>query len=244
MAANGLLQDLASFFKAARHLWGRCPRCDYLFRLSDAAISASPEAPSDWLKKLQRDLTELDARRDDIQQWQAEVDAQESDLKQRERQLDQREKNLDRDARARAREMLREDSSIKKLITEARREAVQRSRSTLLGNLFERLGPFLQRFEHDPRDIRPIMNPCDYVCFDGLTVSRRVERITFVEVKTGTSTPSPTQRSIMKAVQEGRVTTEVWQFGARGIPIPQQLLLTAGSKSLPPGRAERRKRPR
>jgi predicted Holliday junction resolvase-like endonuclease len=90
--------------------------------------------------------------------------------------------------------------------------------------MFERLGPFFQRFDHDPRDVRPLFNPVDYVCFDGLTANRQVERITFVEVKCGTSRPSPTQRSIVEAIRDGRVSTEVWQFGERGIPIEQQLI--------------------
>lgn len=68
------------------------------------------------------------------------------------------------------------------------------------------------------------MNPIDYVCFDGLTIDRSVERITFVEVKSGTSKQTPAQKSIMEAVCEGRVATEVWQFGARGVPIEQQLI--------------------
>ncbi len=68
------------------------------------------------------------------------------------------------------------------------------------------------------------MHPIDYVCFDGLTTNRRVERITFVEVKVGTSRANPVQHSIMEAIQQGRVGSEIWQFGARGIPIEQQLL--------------------
>jgi predicted Holliday junction resolvase-like endonuclease len=68
------------------------------------------------------------------------------------------------------------------------------------------------------------MNPLDYVVFDGLTVSRRVDRIVFVEVKCGTSVASPVQRSIFEAVREGRVSAETWQVGRRGIPLEQQLL--------------------
>lgn len=68
------------------------------------------------------------------------------------------------------------------------------------------------------------MNPVDYVCFDGLITSREVEKIVFIEVKSGTSRPTPVQKSIIEAVRHGRVDTEVWQFGDRGIPISQQLL--------------------
>jgi hypothetical protein len=39
------------------------------------------------------------------------------------------------------------------------------------------------------------------------------------EVKVGTSALTPTERSVMHAVREGRVATEVWQIGERGPPI-------------------------
>lgn len=236
MPADSLLRELTAFLKAARNLWGRCPCCGELFRLSDAAISCATEGPNDWLRRLQRERTAIKTKGSDLEDWQAEVEARQYDLQQRERALAARERNLDRDARARAREMLKDGAGIKKLIREAREDAVQRSRSTLLGKVFERLGPFLQRFQHDPRDIRPILDPCDYICFDGLTVNRRVERITLVEVKCGTSSPSPAQRSIVDAVREGRIGTEIWQFGERGISLPQQLLLTAAPRrALPSG---------
>jgi quinol-cytochrome oxidoreductase complex cytochrome b subunit len=43
MISKDFLKGMTDFFKAARHLWGRCPSCGELFRLSDVAISS--EAP-------------------------------------------------------------------------------------------------------------------------------------------------------------------------------------------------------
>ncbi len=59
MGTDGLIKNLVSFFKTARHLWGRCPHCDTVFRLSDAAISCSPNPPRDWLRKLERQQADL-----------------------------------------------------------------------------------------------------------------------------------------------------------------------------------------
>jgi len=127
----------------------------------------------------------------------------------------------------------------KGLLADARRQAIVRSRSTLLGHLFERLAPFFRRFDHDPRDVRPLMNPIDYVVFEGLTINRRVSRIVFVEVKCGTSRVSPAQKSIVDAIREGRVAAEVWQVGKRGIPIEQQLLGRGPARPiLPPAGSE------
>jgi predicted Holliday junction resolvase-like endonuclease len=167
--------------------------------------------------------------------WQAELDGQEHGLRDRERELEFRERNLESTARAIAKDMLKSDKTVKALMKDARQQAVQRSRSTLLGKLFERLAPFLQRFDHDPRDVRAIMDPIDYVVFDGLTINRRVERITFVEVKSGTARESATQKSVSEAIREGRFGVETWQFGKRGLPLEQQLLRCNGKRpSLPP----------
>lgn len=236
MPASPFLKQLSEFYKAARHLWGRCPRCGDLFRLSDAAISYGAEPPRDWLRRLERLKADADTKMMDVRQWQAELQQRDIEFTRRERDVALRERGVEAEAQARARDMLKDKDAIRGLLKQARQEGAQRSRSTLLGSLFERLAPFLQRFGHDPRDVRPLFNPVDYLCFDGLTTNRRVERITFVEVKSGTSTVSPTQRSIAEAISDGRVSTEVWQFGKRGIPLEQQLLRMAPPrKALPPG---------
>jgi predicted Holliday junction resolvase-like endonuclease len=236
MRNDSVLEDLTKFFKAARHLWGRCPRCDQLFRLSEAAISFGDQPPRDWLQRLKRRQGLLESKEGELQTWHAELDGRESELRTFESDLGRRERDLEGTARALAREMLKDDKTIRGLLKDARQQAVQRSRSTLLGKLFERLAPFLQRFGHDPRDVRPILDPIDYVVFDGLTLNRRVERVTFVEVKAGTSRESPTQRSIADAVNQGRLAMEVWQFGKRGVPLEQQLLRPGGvMRLLPPG---------
>lgn len=237
MSANDLMVELTKFFKTASHLWGRCPRCGDLFRLSEAAISFNNEPPSDWLRRLQRRQEEAAVEQDELEGWKGELDGREGELTNRERELSFRERNLERTAREMAKGMIKDDKTVKALIADAKRQAVLRSRSTLLGHLFERLAPFFQRFSHDPRDVRAMMNPIDYVVFDGLTVNRRVERIVFVEVKCGTSRESPAQKSIVQAIREGRVSAETWQVGKRGIPLEQQLLAGPSRRAaLPPPR--------
>ncbi len=235
MASDTQFKELVGFFKRAQHLWGRCPCCGDLFRLSEAVISYGSEPPKDWLTRLQNQKKAVEQQKDKLDDWQGEVEGREYEVQAQQRELDRRAQNLVKEARGLAREMMKDDKKMKKLLTEARREAVQRSRSTLLGKLFERLAPFLQRFDHDPRDVRAIMDPVDYVVFDGLTINRRVERITFVEVKSGTSRTSPVQRSIFEAIREGRIGTAVWHVGDRGVPMEQQLLYASPKRrALPP----------
>ncbi len=237
MKNTALMVELTRFFKAANHLWGRCPRCSQLFRLSQVAISFGNEPPRDWLQRFQRQQETLNSKREDLDDWQGELGLQERDLREREHAVALLERSVESRARAIAKDMVKDERTVKALMKEARQQAVQRSRSTLLGRFFERLAPFLQRFGHDPRDVRPIMDPIDYVVFDGLTIDRRVERITFVEVKSGTARESPSQKSIIEAIREGRFGVETWQFGKRGIPLEQQLLRPDTTPAaLPPGR--------
>jgi len=236
VANEPLFQDLMRFFRAARHLWGRCPSCNQLFRLSEAAISYGNTPPNDWLKRLQQREGRLEGREGELQTWHEDLEFRERELRSGTRDLDQRTRQLSKLVKAEAARMLKEDPKSRKLITAARREGAQKSRTALLGTLFERLAPFARNFAHDPNDLRPILNPIDFVCFDGLTASGAVERVTFVEVKSGTSTPTPRQRSIEAAVQDRRVGFELWQLGERGVPLEQQLVRSSRErKALPPG---------
>ncbi len=221
MSSNGF-KEIVSFFKTARHLWGRCPNCDSVFRLSDAAISSNPKPPRDWLTKLKRQEANLALQEQDLMVQDDEIRGREDDLRDGEWELQRGQRNLERDSKIRVREILGSETEIKKLIKLERKAAVKTSRSTLIGRLMERMAPCLQRFGYSPLDMRTICDPVDYVVFDGLTVERRVKRITFVEVKCGRSVLSPAQRSIVEAVDKGRVETEVWEIGEHGIPIAQQ----------------------
>jgi len=223
MSSDGLAKNLIAFFKTARHLWGRCPSCGSPFRLSDAVISSSPEAPRDWLRRLERQQSVLADKEDEVADREADLNDREEELRENERDLRYREDHLERDAKNRVREILRSKTEVQALIREANKAAVLRSRATLLGKLLERVAPCFRKFPYDPRDMRCICDPVDYVLFDGLTVERQVRQITFVEVKCGRSRLSGVQRSVREAVEKGRIDTEVWEIGDPHIPITKQL---------------------
>jgi predicted Holliday junction resolvase-like endonuclease len=242
MSANGLVANLVSFFKTARHLWGRCPKCDAYFRLSDVAISSSANPPKDWLRRLEREKAvllrkgeALDDREADLEDRDSELDDRQSELDDKANELDdfeddirRRELRLDKDAHTRVQEILRNKTELRSLIAKERKAAVQTSRATLLGKLMERIAPCFRTFDYDPRDMRCIADPFDYVLFDGLTVERQVRQIAFIEVKCGKSVMSPTQRSIRDAVANHRVFAEVWNVGTPKIPITRQFRLPDG----------------
>lgn len=224
--------ELIKFFKAARHLWGRCPSCGEPFRLSEARISSSPEPPRDWLRKLERDQALLEREGERLEDLSEALDARAEELSELERELRFREKNLASSSRQLANELLKTDSVLKARIRDAQRAAIMRSRSVLLGKLLECIAPCFRRFGHDPRDMRAMFDPVDYVLFDGLTVDRSVEAVTFIEVKCGTSRLTPAQRSIREAIRRKRVHWEQWEIGDPRIPIVRQLG-EASSKRVP-----------
>ena len=89
-------------------------------------------------------------------------------------------------------------------IEEARRDAVERSRAVLSGQLSEQLAPWLPDFPVNPADARFIGKPVDFVAFSGAEEGF-VQEIVFIEVKKGRSSLSPVERSIREAVVNGRV---------------------------------------
>lgn len=244
MSVDGLIANLVTFFKTARHLWGKCPECQMYFRLSDMTISSSPNPPKDWLRRLEREKAALlrreetlDDREADLEDRDSELDDRNSELEERANELDdfeddvrQRELRLDKDAHTRVQEILRNKTELRSLIAKERKSAVQTSRATLLGKLMERIAPCFRTFAYDPRDMRCIADPFDYVLFDGLTVERRVKQIAFIEVKCGKSIMSPAQRSIREAVENHRVFAEVWNVGTPNVPITRQFRLPSGKQ--------------
>jgi len=102
-------------------------------------------------------------------------------------------------------ELRRKERELEDRIDEEREDAINRSRSSLMGRLFETVRPFLPDFKYHPADLRGIWNPVDFVAFNGLALKRSVESITFVEVKSGKSSPSSVERSIQEVVESGKV---------------------------------------
>ncbi len=85
-----------------------------------------------------------------------------------------------------------------------RQDAVQKSQSVILGKVTEHFVPYLPNFKYNPKDARFIGSPIDFIIFDGISTGE-LQRVVFVEVKTGESGLHPRQRSIREAIRTGRV---------------------------------------
>ena len=88
-----------------------------------------------------------------------------------------------------------------------RQDAVQRSLAVTAGKVYEQLVPYLPDFPFNPKDVRFLGSPVDFVVFDGLS-DGLVARVVFVEVKTGSAELSTGERRVRDAVLEHRVE---WQ---------------------------------
>ena len=85
-----------------------------------------------------------------------------------------------------------------------RHDAIQRSLAVTAGKVYEQLVPYLPDFPFNPKDVRFLGSPVDFVVFDGLS-DGQVARIVFVEVKTGEAQLSGRERRVRDAVHEARV---------------------------------------
>ena len=85
-----------------------------------------------------------------------------------------------------------------------RQEAVQKSQAVIAGRVYEQLLPYFPGFPFNPKDARFLGSPVDLVIFDGLDRGR-LERVVFVEVKTGTAGLSNRERQLRAAIQARRV---------------------------------------
>lgn len=86
----------------------------------------------------------------------------------------------------------------------AREDAIKRSRAVLNGQLSEQFAAFFPDFPADPTEIRFVGKPVDFIAFSGLS-SGSIDEILFVEVKTGGSALSKTERSLRDAVEKKNV---------------------------------------
>ncbi len=93
-----------------------------------------------------------------------------------------------------------------------RRDAVERSVAVTAGKVHEQLVPHLPGFSYNPKDVRFLGSPVDYVVFDGLA-NGRVERVVFLEVKTGGSGLSARERWVKDAIDGRRVEWREWRVG-------------------------------
>ncbi len=85
-----------------------------------------------------------------------------------------------------------------------RADAIARSRAVLAGHFSEQLAPYLPNFPFKPTECKFIGKPVDFLVFEGLD-EKSIQKVHFVEVKSGKSNLSGTEKSLKDAILNGRV---------------------------------------
>ena len=85
-----------------------------------------------------------------------------------------------------------------------RADAIARSRAVLAGNFSEQLAPYLPNFPFNPSECKFIGKPVDFIVFHGLD-EKNVTGVSFVEVKSGKSKLSGTEKSVKNAIENKNV---------------------------------------
>jgi predicted Holliday junction resolvase-like endonuclease len=82
------------------------------------------------------------------------------------------------------------------------------------GFLAEAVLPLHESFPVDPKTMRFLGSPIDYISF-----CYETNTITFVEVKTGDSQLNENQRAVKKMVEEGRVEFKIVRLNEKGLKV-------------------------
>ena len=87
---------------------------------------------------------------------------------------------------------------------EAKKAAVQPSRSVLSGMFAEQLAPYLPNFPFSPTEAKFIGAPIDFHVFKGMD-DQHIEEVIFVEVKSGAARLNHNEHSLKDAIENKRV---------------------------------------
>ena len=85
------------------------------------------------------------------------------------------------------------------------------ARAVNLGFLLERLAPTFDAFTFNKNDCRSMFDPIDYVIFEGLSKKNNVDKIQFVDIKTGNARLTSKQRKIKEVIEEKKVVFKTYK---------------------------------
>jgi predicted Holliday junction resolvase-like endonuclease len=91
----------------------------------------------------------------------------------------------------------------------AREDAAKRSRAVIGGQFSEQLAPYLPGFPYKPTEVKFLGKPTDFIVFEGLD-EKNITRVVFVEVKSGGSKLSSTEKTLQEAIKKGDVRFETY----------------------------------
>ena len=101
---------------------------------------------------------------------------------------------------------------LKKSSKKDRKDAINRSRAVLTGQISEQIAPYFPNFPCNPEDVKFLGRPVDFIGFvtsksdEHLPLEeRRIKEIVFIEVKSGKSVLTKREKEVKNAIESGRV---------------------------------------
>ena len=85
------------------------------------------------------------------------------------------------------------------------------SKAVGIGFIYERLAPTLEGFTFNKNDCRSMFDPIDYVIFEGLSEKQKVDKIIFMDIKSGKARLSQKQRKIKEAVANKKIQFKTYK---------------------------------
>lgn len=91
-----------------------------------------------------------------------------------------------------------------------REDAIRKSQAVIMGKVTEHLIPYFPDFKYNPKDVRFLGTPVDFLVFDGLSDGGEMKKVVFLEVKTGKSgNLSSRERQVRDCVERKDVGYEM-----------------------------------
>lgn len=167
-----------------------------LLSQAERQVTKALEKAESLQGQLETDKEEWQIKLDDLDsQWRYKLDLKYQGYLNKERFLKEKLRHLKSDIAAAHKEIIKEKVD----------KALLSSRSAIEGHIAE-LFPVFQKTKINPADLCALIptSPMDFVVFDGL-FQKEVTKITFVDVKKGSATLSPTQKSIRDTIEDGKI---------------------------------------
>ena len=114
-------------------------------------------------------------------------------------------------------EIYQTDFNEQKQELKARKESISAkseigARSVNIGFILEQMFPSLVEFPYCCEDCRSLFDPVDYLVFEGLATKGKVEKLLWVEIKTGGARLNQNERQIKSLVENKELYWDVYSM--------------------------------
>jgi len=79
-----------------------------------------------------------------------------------------------------------------------------------IGQIIEKILPATTNFRYETKDCRALLTPIDYIAFNGLSENDRIDKVSFIEVKTGSANLQKSQKQVKKAIEAGNLEVRLF----------------------------------